>query len=70
MYVYIDLWLGSYEEWQNSNSYINYNKWLENEYGIKNIHGSMKAKFVIVNESKFTLFQLKYPECIKKILYE
>ena len=69
MYVYIHLWLGSYRECENSNSYINYSKWIQNEYGIKNFTIA-SDRFFISDESKFTLFQLKYPECIKKISYE
>jgi hypothetical protein len=53
-------------------SFVVYNgfrisQFLEKYYGLLYINTLVYA---IVDESKFTLFQLKYPECIKKIAYE
>ena len=43
-------------------------QYLFDVYGMSNINYSFL--YDVVDESKFHLFMLKYPECIEKILYE
>jgi hypothetical protein len=45
-----------------------FRQYLFDFYGISNIDYSFC--YDVVDESKFNLFMLKYPECIEKISYE
>jgi predicted transcriptional regulator len=69
--------LGNYEElWKNEealkdlndfNPTIEVDKMLMNIYGLKCLQ---YFGYHVIDESKFVLFLLKYPECIEKISYE
>ena len=43
---------------------------LRDTYGLIRLHESYKHMFKVTDESMFGVFMLKYPECIKKIVYE
>ena len=67
----IFLWGIVYSEWNkvsplHSTEYNGYADWLETTYGI--IREDLEHK--IIDQFKFTVFMLKYPETIRKISYE
>lgn len=69
----IFLWGSVFGEWDkvcplDSIGYIEYDDWLEITYGILREEYQMEHK--IIDQSKFTVFMLKYPNTIKKISYE
>lgn len=44
-----------------------FDDWICGEFGMDNLFA---LKYRVTDESKFTVFMLRHPECIEKIIYE